>query len=156
MFQPRARNQSIALTLDLPYKLPYVYADPKRTGQIIRNLLSNAVKYTPSGGTVTVTAAAHLQLVEVRVTDTGNGISEEHLPYIFERFYRVDPSRSRDTGGAGLGLAIVKQLVEAQGGQVKIRSEVGVGTSFVFTVPIFRRQHEPIQLESQEMPAPVI
>lgn len=156
MYQPRARNQNIQLAFDLPYKLPYVYADPKRTGQIIRNLLSNAVKYTPSGGQVMVNAAAHLNVVEVRVTDTGNGISEEHLPYIFERFYRVDPSRSRDTGGAGLGLAIVKQLVEAQSGQIKIRSEVGKGSSFVFTIPIYRRQHAPVILDSQEMPTVVL
>jgi signal transduction histidine kinase len=133
----------------LPYKLPCVYADPKRTGQIIRNLLSNAVKYTPSGGSITVTAAAHLNHIEVRVSDTGNGIAAEHIPYIFERFYRVDPSRSRDTGGAGLGLAIVKQLVEAQNGQIKLHSEVGKGTTFTFTLPIYRLQHETITMEAE-------
>jgi len=154
-YQPRARSAGITLKADIPYRMPSVFADSKRTSQIIRNLISNAIKYTPAGGSVTVTAAAHLKHIEVRVTDTGTGIAPEHLPYIFERFYRVDPSRSRDTGGAGLGLAIVKHLVEAQAGVIRVHSEVGKGSTFTFTLPIYLRQHAPIHDESMLDPVPL-
>jgi signal transduction histidine kinase len=105
-------------------------------GQVLRNLLNNAVTNTPSGGQIRIPARAVDSQVEVSVQDNGLGIAAEHLPFVFERFYRTDQSRARSTGGAGLGLAIVKQLVEAQGGQVEIDSQVDVGTTVTFTSPI--------------------
>ena len=102
---------------------------------MLRKLLENAIAHTPSGGRIAVKAWNSGRFVEVRVEDNGRGIEPQHLPYIFERFYRADPSRSRATGGAGLGLAIVKQLVEAMGGQVRAISRPGQGTAIMFTLP---------------------
>ena len=110
--------------------------DPKRIGQVIANLLTNALRYTPKGGTLEIGAQARNAMVEVWVRDTGPGIPKEKLPYIFNRFYRVDKSRSRSTGGTGLGLAIAKQFVEAHGGQIRAESTVGKGTCITFSLPI--------------------
>jgi signal transduction histidine kinase len=114
---------------------PAVNADRERLAQILRNLLANAVTHTPTGGEVEVGARADGAIVTFYVRDTGEGIAPEHLPHLFDRFYRADPSRSRDTGGAGLGLAIVKQLVEAHGGRVWAESPPGAGSTFSFTLP---------------------
>ena len=124
------------LSIDVPSDLPLVEADPQRVGQILRNLLSNAIKHTPVEGNVCVRARRHENEVEVVVEDTGVGIAREHLPNLFKRFYRADPSRARATGGTGLGLAIVEQLVHAHGGRVTVESEVGKGTRFTFTLPV--------------------
>jgi signal transduction histidine kinase len=132
----QAEEKGVSLATEMPDDLPLVEADAERLGQVLRNLLKNAIINTPSNGNVTVKARTVDSQVEVTVEDTGLGISAEHLPYVFERFYRVDQSRARKTGGAGLGLAIVKQLVEAQGGQVEIDSQVNVGTKISFTSPI--------------------
>lgn len=137
LVEARAVSREIEIITDLRYRLPQAYADPARVAQILRNLLNNALNYTPEGGRITIHAAAHLRHIEIHVSDTGTGIAEEHLPYLFERFYRVDPSRSRITGGAGLGLAIVKQLVEAQGGRIRVESDLGQGTRFVFSIPVY-------------------
>ncbi len=112
-----------------------VQADPERIGQVLRNLLANAANYTPSGGEIRVMVARRDDNVEVRVADTGAGIPEEELPYVFERFYRVDKSRSRATGGVGLGLTIARRLVEAHGGRISVQSLEGQGTTFTFTLP---------------------
>jgi signal transduction histidine kinase len=132
----QATEKEINLLTDLPGDLPLVEADAERLGQVLRNLVKNAIVNTPSGGEITIQARIIDSQVEVSVQDNGSGISEEHLPYVFERFYRADQSRARSTGGAGLGLAIVKQLVEAQGGQVAIDSQVNAGTRVSFTSPI--------------------
>jgi signal transduction histidine kinase len=132
----QAAEKGVSLATEIPNDLPLVEADAERLGQVLRNLLKNAIINTPSGGKITVKAHTVDSQVEVSVEDTGLGISAEHLPYVFESFYRVDQSRARKTGGAGLGLAIVKQLVEAQGGQVEIDSQVNVGTKISFTSPI--------------------
>jgi len=150
--RPRAEAKTVALQVDLPEDLPLVEVDPQRIGQVLRNLLENGLTHTPPGGEVGVTARATCpepsgglslskgrgsdQWVEVKVRDTGTGIAAEDLPYVFERFYRADKSRSRATGGAGLGLAIARQLVEAHGGQIEVESEVGQGTQFTFTLPV--------------------
>jgi len=134
--RPRAEAKGIALRIDLPEDLPLVDVDPQRIGQVLGNLLSNALTHTPPGGEVVVAARAGKAEVEVSVSDTGDGIPPEHLPYIFERFYRVNKSRSRATGGTGLGLAIAKQLVEAHGGRMEVESEVGKGSRFTFTLPV--------------------
>lgn len=136
LLHTRALDKELTIEVNLPAELPEVEVDPERVGQVLRNLLNNAITNTPEGGRITVTARAIDSQVEISVHDTGAGIAPEHLPFIFERFYRVDKSRARLTGGAGLGLAIVKQLVEAHGGQVNVASEVGKGTTVWFTSPI--------------------
>lgn len=133
---PQAFEKGLKICVAVPEGLPQVNIDPGRTGQVLRNLLTNAITNTPPGGEISITAQKLDSQVEVSVQDNGVGIPKEHLPYIFERFYRVDKSRARLTGGAGLGLAIVRQLVEAQGGQVSIQSQVGVGTKVTFTAPV--------------------
>jgi signal transduction histidine kinase len=113
-----------------------VLADRERVGQVLRNLVTNALQHTPAGGRVTVAARPAGGAVAFAVADTGEGIPAEHLPLVFERFHRVDPSRARATGGAGLGLAIVRRLVEAHGGTVAVESEPGRGATFTFTLPL--------------------
>jgi signal transduction histidine kinase len=135
MHRPTASSKDITLKTSLPDNLPAVHADQRRVAQILRNLVRNAIQHTPPGGIVHLSADVQPKMVEVHVEDTGHGISSEHLPYLFERFYRADPSRSRATGGAGLGLAIVKQLVEAHGGSIRAESTRGEGTTFSFTLP---------------------
>ena len=132
----RAIEKEVNLATDVPNDLPLVEADAERLGQVLRNLVKNAIVNTPPGGEIEIQARMVDSQVEVSVQDNGTGISAEHLPYVFERFYRADQSRARTTGGAGLGLAIVKQLVEAQGGKVAIDSQVDAGTRVSFTSPI--------------------
>ena len=136
ILRPQANAKGLTLTVDLPDTLPPVDVDPERVGQVLRNLLNNAVAHTPEGGEITVTAQAVGAEVAVAVHDTGAGIAPEHLPYVFDRFYRADKSRARQTGGAGLGLAIAKQLVVAHGGSISVESAPGQGTTFTFTLPI--------------------
>ncbi|MFZ0534524.1 MAG: ATP-binding protein [Anaerolineales bacterium] len=134
--QQEADAKGIHLNAIIPHDLPLVYGDPERLGQVLRNLLENALAYTPASGNVSVVAHREDGVVEVSVRDTGIGIAPEHLPFVFERFYRADKSRTRTTGGAGLGLAIVKQIIEAQGGHVFIESALESGTKISFTLPI--------------------
>ena len=134
---PRYRDKGVTLRLALPKRLPPVRVDRDRILQVLTNLLENALRYTPSGGTVTVRAARRGTSVAIMVTDTGVGIPAEHLPHIFQRFYRVDKSRSRSGGGSGLGLTIAKHLVEAHGGQIWAESPgPGRGSTFTFTLPV--------------------
>lgn len=132
----QAVEKEINVEIDIPDGLPLVEADAERLGQVLRNLVKNAIVNTRDGGDITIQARIIDSQVEVSVQDNGLGIAAEHLPYVFERFYRADQSRARSTGGAGLGLAIVKQLVEAQGGRVTIDSQVNTGTRVSFTSPI--------------------
>ena len=115
--------------------LPPMEVDVQRVSQVLFNLLSNALRYTPTGGTITVRAEHVGGQVQVAVADTGEGIPPEDLPHVFERFYRADKSRARASGGSGLGLAIAKQIVEAHGGRIWAKSWIGVGSTFVFTLP---------------------
>ena len=135
-WQPRVTAKEISLSLDQPNKLPPVNIDWQRISQVLHNLLENAVAHTGKGGTIAVTAAQQGDWVEVSVSDTGEGIPAKDLPNVFERFYRVDRSRARATGGCGLGLTIAKRLVEAHGGKIEARSKPGKGSRFSFTVPI--------------------
>src|SRR6266702_3637789 len=112
-----------------------VTADPEALRQVFTNLFDNALRHTPPGGSVAVSAKPEGAGMIIAVADTGSGIAPEHLPRIFERFYRADPGRSRDEGGTGLGLAIVKHLVEAHGGRVEARSAVGTGTTIRMFFP---------------------
>jgi signal transduction histidine kinase len=128
--RPLFNQKGIALTVERHGAAARVLADEVLLGRVLGNLLVNALKYTAVGGSVNVRIFAEKQKVGVDVADTGIGIEPEHLPYIFERFYRVDPSRTRTTGGSGIGLAIVKELVEAMGGIVDVESEAGQGSVF--------------------------
>lgn len=132
----KATASGIILTIDLPERLPPCDIDSQRIGQVLRNLLENAITHTPKGGTVTVAARQVQEHVEIDVVDTGEGIPAEHLPNVFERFYRADKSRTRSTGGSGLGLTIARRLVEAHGGQIGVQSEAGKGSRFYFTIPV--------------------
>lgn len=135
-----ADDKRINLTLSLPANLPRVLADEDRLLQIMTNLLGNALQYTPPGGSVTVSVGAPADgQVQVSVRDTGIGIPAEHLPYVFDRFYRVDKSRSRQHGGSGIGLTIARHLVEAHGGRIWVESPgEGQGSVFHFTLPTAR------------------
>lgn len=135
-WQPQMAAKGIVLSVDVPDDLPPVYIDWQRISQVLHNLLENALVHTAKGGTITIAATTRGEWVEVSVTDTGEGIPPEELPYIFERFYRVDKSRSRATGGRGLGLTIAKRLVEAHGGKIEVNSEPGKGSRFAFTIPV--------------------
>lgn len=113
-----------------------VQADEERTLQVLTNLLGNALKHTPTGGKVKVDALPEGAFLRFSVTDTGSGIPSEHLPRIFERFYRADPARSRGEAGSGVGLTISKGLVEAMGGEMRVESLPGVGSTLSFTLPL--------------------
>lgn len=120
------------LVLELPEKEIMVYGDKDRLKMAVNNILDNASKYSPNGATTTVRVLEEQASVTLSIVDGGPGIEQEHLPRIFERFYRVDKTRSRDVGGTGLGLAIVKHIVEAHGSKVSVVSKVGQGTTFSF------------------------
>jgi signal transduction histidine kinase len=134
----RARRD-VELAQDVPEDLPAIFADAERVHQVLFNLLDNAVRFTPSGGRVRVTASRHNGSVDVAVTDTGPGIDAEHLPRLFDRFYRVDTARSREEGGTGIGLAIARSVVEAHGGRIWAESEPGKGSTFTFELPVAMR-----------------
>jgi signal transduction histidine kinase len=129
-------GRDVELSQDLPNDLPPVYADAERVHQVLFNLLDNAVRFTPSSGRVTVTASSRNGAVEVAVADTGPGIAAEHIARVFERFYRVDTSRSREEGGTGIGLAIARSVVEAHGGRIWAASQPGKGSVFTFELPV--------------------
>lgn len=130
------RGQSHTLHVRADTEHPVFHnIDPDRIKQVLANLLANAVEHTPAGGTIVVEVAQGVSETTVSVVDNGSGIAPQHLPYVFERFYRADPSRTRATGGTGIGLSIVRQLVEAHGGKVSASSELGKGSRFVFSLP---------------------
>jgi two-component system sensor histidine kinase BaeS len=142
-FAPQAEAKRITLRAEMSADLPTLTLDSQRVEQVLGNLISNAIRHTPEGGRIECrvsrdksSTAPHPTLVTFTVTDTGAGIPPEALPHIFERFYRVDRSRSRAEGGTGLGLAIAKQLVEAHGGRIWATSEINQGTTVTFTLPL--------------------
>ena len=135
-WQPQLTAGDISLSLELADDLPLVNIDWQRVNEVLHNILENAVAHTPKGGTINVATSQKGKWVEVSVSDTGEGIPAEDLPHIFERFYRVDRSRARATGGSGLGLTIAKRLIEAHGGTIAVQSKLGEGSRFSFTLPI--------------------
>jgi signal transduction histidine kinase len=134
--QPQAAAKGLMLAVKLPEKLPLVNIDSHRIKQVLRNLLENAVAHTSQGGSITVEARQQGSQIKVSVVDTGEGIPAKDLPNIFERFYRVDKSRARATGGSGLGLTIAKRLVEAHSGRIAVQSKLRKGSRFTFTLPL--------------------
>ena len=134
-FQPRARREEIRLINSAECDLASVSGDPQRLEQVLANLLNNALRYTPGGGSVQVRAWNAAESVVIAVQDDGPGIPAEHLPHIFERFYRAEKSRNRAEGGTGLGLSIAQQIVQAHGGRMEVQSTVGVGTTFTVYLP---------------------
>jgi signal transduction histidine kinase len=136
---PDFTAKGLGLDATVPQELPLVRADADRAIQVLSNLLSNALRYTAPPGNVWVSAAQEGDAVRFDVRDTGIGLTPEHLPHVFERFYRVDPSRTRALGGAGVGLSIAKALTEAMGGRIWAESDgPGRGTTFSFTLPLDR------------------
>jgi two-component system phosphate regulon sensor histidine kinase PhoR len=131
-----AAGKSINIELSIPVNLPRMLADEGRFTQVLLNLLDNAIKYTPERGNISIVASKKDNFLQIEVADTGAGIPEKDIPRIFERFYRVDKARSRELGGTGLGLSIVKHIVQSHGGEVWVKSVLGKGSTFSFTVPI--------------------
>lgn len=133
-FSPQAEKAQVKLEF-LPHNTTPLFANKDQMEQVLINLIDNAIKYTQAGGRVSVAIETTPEEVRVEVTDTGIGIMSQDLPRVFERFYRVDKARSRQSGGTGLGLAIVKNIVEMHGGVVTVQSEYGRGSTFGFTLP---------------------
>jgi len=129
-----AESAGVGLTLEAERGIE-ARVDSGRFRQVIGNLLRNAVQHTPAGGSVMVALVPGEERILVTVADTGEGIAEEHLPHVFDRFYRADSSRSRETGGSGLGLAIASELVRLHGGAIAAASESGRGSVFTVTLP---------------------
>jgi two-component system phosphate regulon sensor histidine kinase PhoR len=136
-FEQKARDKGLALVLDIMTEVPAIQADRYRLEQLFINLLDNAVKYTEHGS-IHITVKTQEKVLVIEIEDTGIGISEEHLPRIFERFYVADKSRSRKSGGTGLGLAIAKHIVHLHNGTITVTSTSGQGTKFTVTLPISR------------------
>jgi len=138
--QHRAAEKELEVSADFPANLPNIAGDRRRLAEVLQNLLDNAIQYTLPGGRIVVRADLREADVVFTVSDTGIGIPKVDQSRIFERFYRVDAARSREAGGTGLGLAIAKHLVEVHGGRVWVDSEVGQGSHFHFSVPVFDRE----------------
>ena len=130
-----AREAGVDLRCVLPPEEIFVTGDAQRIAQILINLISNALRHTPAGGRRDRGTPQTTQQAIVSVIDTGEGISAEDQLHVFDRFYRVEKSRSRDQGGSGLGLSIARSLVETQGGRISVRSEEGKGAAFKFWLP---------------------
>ena len=135
-----AKNHRHTLTLTCPADLPAIHGDRERIEQVIMNIVSNAIKYTADGGQIDITAGTRGDRVFVNVTDNGIGIPEKDLPRLFERFYRVDKARSRESGGTGLGLSIAKEILNQHQGDIQIESVYGQGTSVTITLPAAREE----------------
>ena len=133
-FLPMAEKAGIRLEADFPPQIPQAHADIGLIERALSNLLDNALRYTPAGGRVTVRLIQQQRKIMVQVSDTGCGIAREELPLIFDRFYRVEKSRTRTTGGAGLGLAITQKILEIHQSRITVESEVGEGTTFTFSL----------------------
>lgn len=136
--EPLWAEKEIELELDL--EKVDVIADQESMSQVWINLIHNSIKFTPSGGTITIQLKEYEKVVEVRIRDSGIGISEEQKQHIFERFYKADSSRNRTYGGSGLGLAIVKKVLDLHRGEIKVESEEGNGTEFIVCIPKYEER----------------
>lgn len=131
--QTSANQHNVAVEVSLPTNMPLVTAEEEKVHQVVTNLIENALKFTPENGRITISANVGVREIKFTVSDTGPGIDSEHLPHVFERFYKVD--RARRDGGSGLGLAIVKHIVQSHDGDVSVESTIGEGSAFSFTLP---------------------
>jgi len=135
--RPRVERKGLKLFSEIPGDLPCMYISSEDLKRVFFNLLDNAIKYTPTGGWLKLSAENKPDQIMITVQDTGCGIPEEAIPYLFERFYRVDKARSRYLGGTGLGLAICKEIVERYGGSIGVlETREGLGSTFFFTLPV--------------------
>jgi signal transduction histidine kinase len=132
----QARTKEIVLQLDLPPELPLILGNHVRLDQVVSNLVGNAIKFTRKGGTVTVSAREEKDEVVVEVKDNGIGIAPEDQVHLFEKFYRISSEETSDIEGTGLGLTIVKSIVEAHGGRIWVKSQLGQGSTFGFALPL--------------------
>jgi len=134
-YEPIASQEGIEINVDLGENLPLINVDEGRMIQVLKNLVDNALRYTPAGGTIRISADMS-EDVQIRVSDSGNGIDPEDLPFVFDRFYRADKNRTGNAGKMGLGLAICRALVEAQGGSITVESGgIQTGTTFTISLP---------------------
>ena len=139
-FALQAQKAGVNLQVDVPSDLPLLIGDGDRLAQVFTNLVDNALKYTPTKGHVTLSAANVGNEMELSITDTGEGVPDEALPHLFDRFYQVDPARAGgEKHGAGLGLAIVQEITQAHGGRISVRSQAGHGTTFVIHLPLAQK-----------------
>ncbi|MBX3083538.1 MAG: HAMP domain-containing protein [Anaerolineae bacterium] len=143
-FSALAEQEHIGLSADVPTQPLVVSGDPTRLSQVLSNLIANALAHTPAEGSIQVSLVPEPTALTIRVKDSGEGISPEHLPHVFERFYRADPSRNRQTGGAGLGLAIARAFTEAHGGSISAASEGRAGAGSTFTIRLPRLQEKSV------------
>ncbi|MBI2186488.1 MAG: two-component sensor histidine kinase, partial [Acidobacteria bacterium] len=132
--------RQVALRMDVPDGTDQIVGDADRIEQVIENLVANALRHTPAGGAITLAARTTAGRAVLTVTDTGEGIAPEHLPYVFERFYKVDSSRTAASGGSGLGLSIAKVIVERHGGVIRVSS---APRRTVFTIELPQPPHSP-------------
>jgi signal transduction histidine kinase len=134
-FSALANERGVTLGGSAAADIDPVRLDGPRIGRVLNNLIGNALRHTPAGGAVTVSARREQGLILIEVSDSGEGISPEDLPHVFERFYRGEKSRNRDTGGSGLGLAIARGIVRAHGGEIRAQSQPEAGTTFHVSLP---------------------
>ena len=144
-----AEDRGIRLETSVDYKIGTILTDSDKLEKILLNLLFNALKFTPSGGMVQLNAARQNGDMVLEVLDTGIGISEEKLPFVFDRFWQADSSSQRKYQGVGIGLALVKELVEVQGGKVEVSSEMGKGTQFTIRLPYLEANRESLNISEQ-------
>ena len=142
LFPPLAGEKRISLHTSLPPSSVLAAVDRMRLAQTLQNLLTNALQHTPAGGVITLSLRAEEKTTTITVADNGDGIASEDISYVFDRFYRVDKNRTRDTGGVGLGLAIAQALVEAHDGKIDVSSAgVGQGSTFTIRLPLAQAKH---------------
>lgn len=142
LFEADAETRDISVKVEFADSLPYCYADPERLKQVVLNLVSNALRYTTDGGAVILKAWADKENFIFSVADTGIGMSDEECQHVFDRFYRTDRSRARETGGTGLGMAITQGLVMAHSGRIEVTSKKNVGTTFTVYLPLYNEKEE--------------
>jgi signal transduction histidine kinase/CheY-like chemotaxis protein len=135
-FRPKFQEMNIEVTVDVQKDLPLVYWDNQKMLQVFLNLVDNAIKFTPPGGWITLGARAKSEFIEIRVSDNGIGIPKERIEQVFERFYQVDSSSTRQFGGSGLGLSIVREIIVSHRGKIFVESEEGKGTTFLVLMPV--------------------
>ena len=141
-FQLVTEKKKIRVQANFVENLPFVFADIGLIERVFENLIENAIRYTPEKGSIAIAVVPKGERLIVQVSDTGSGIRPEDLPHLFDRSYRLKRERPKDAEEAGLGLAITKRILELHGSEIKVDSTVDVGTTFTFTLPIYRVSHD--------------